>query len=46
MRIVQSFVARALVAVVVGALIVKYREETAHWLTISIGGLFFVSGLV
>lgn len=46
MRIVQSFVVRALVAVVVGALIVKYREETAHWLTISIGGLFFVSGLV
>ena len=46
MRIVQSFVVRALVAVVVGALIVKYREETARWLTISIGGLFFVSGLV
>lgn len=46
MRIVQSFVVRALVALVVGALIVKYREETAHWLTISIGALFLISGLV
>lgn len=46
MRIVQSFVVRAIVAVVVGALLVKFREETAHWLTIAIGGLFFVSGLV
>ena len=46
MKIVQSFVVRALVAIIVGALIVKFREETAHWLTISIGGLFFVSGLV
>lgn len=46
MRIVQSFVVRAIVAVVVGALLVKFREETAHWLTISIGALFFVSGLV
>lgn len=46
MRIVQSFVVRAIVAVVVGALLVQFREETAHWLTIAIGGLFFVSGLV
>lgn len=46
MRIVQSFVVRAIVAVIVGALIVKYREQTAQWLTISIGALFFVSGVV
>jgi hypothetical protein len=33
-------------AFVVGALIIKFREETVHWLTIVIGALFFVTGLI
>ena len=33
-------------AFAVGALIIKYREETVHWLTVVIGALFFVSGLI
>ncbi|MCR5130529.1 MAG: DUF308 domain-containing protein [Prevotella sp.] len=46
MKILQSSLVRAIVAFVVGALIIKYREETVHWLTIVIGALFFVSGIV
>lgn len=37
---------RALVAFAVGALIIKYREDTVHWLTVVIGALFFVSGII
>lgn len=46
MRALQSSIFRALCAIVVGALLVKYREETVTWLTISIGALFFLSGLI
>lgn len=46
MKILQSSIVRALVAFAVGALIIKYREETVHWLTVVIGALFFVSGLI
>lgn len=37
---------RALVAIVVGALLIKFRQETLTWLTIVIGCMFLVSGLV
>ena len=33
-------------AVIVGALLVKYREQTVTWMTILIGVLFFLSGVV
>jgi uncharacterized membrane protein HdeD (DUF308 family) len=46
MRVLQSSVVRALVAFAVGALIIKYREDTVHWLTVVIGALFFVSGII
>ena len=42
----QSSLVRAVMAFAVGALIIKYREETVHWLTVVIGALFFVSGLI
>jgi EamA domain-containing membrane protein RarD len=45
MRLLQSSVFRAVVAIIVGALLVKYREDTVTWLTIAIGVLFFLSGL-
>ena len=46
MKILQSSLVRALVAFAVGALIIKYREDTVHWLTVVIGALFFVSGII
>lgn len=44
MKILQSGVVRALCAIVVGGLLIKYREQTVTWMTIAIGVLFFVSG--
>lgn len=46
MKILQSSIFRAICAIVVGALLIKYREETVTWLTIAIGVLFFLSGLI
>ena len=46
MRIFQSSIFRAFVAIIVGILLVKYREDTMKWLTIAAGGLFFISGAV
>lgn len=46
MKVFQSSIFRALCAIVVGALLVKYREETVTWITIAIGALFFVSGVI
>ena len=46
MKVLQSSIFRALVAIVVGALIIKYREDTVQWLTIAIGAAFFISGLI
>lgn len=46
MKIVQSSFFRALCAIVVGALLIKYCEQTVTWLTIAIGVMFFLSGVV
>lgn len=46
MKVFQSSIFRALCAIVVGALLVKYREQTVTWITVAIGIIFFVSGLV
>ena len=46
MKALQSYIFRAISAIVVGALLVKYREETVTWLTILIGVIFFVSGVI
>jgi uncharacterized membrane protein HdeD (DUF308 family) len=46
MKVLQSSFFRAVIAIVVGLLLIKYREATAHWLTIAIGALFFISGLI
>jgi len=46
MKIIQSSLVRALCAVIVGGLLIKYREQTMTWLTIAIGVLFLISGLV
>ena len=46
MKALQSSIFRALSAIIVGALLVKYREETVQWLTILIGIIFLVSGII
>ena len=46
MKYLLNSLVRAVMAFVVGALIIKFREETVHWLTIVIGALFFVTGLI
>ena len=46
MRIIQSSIFRALLAIVFGYLLVMYRNELLHWTTIAFGCLFFLSGLI
>lgn len=46
MKAIQGPVFRAIVAIVVGALLIKFRVDTLHWLTVAIGGLFALSGIV
>jgi len=45
MKILQSSVFRALCAIIVGVLLIKYNKEMATWLTIFIGAVFFLSGI-
>lgn len=46
MKILRSSLFRALCAIVVGVLLIEYRETTMTWLTIAIGVLFFLSGVI
>jgi len=46
MRLIQSSIIRAIVAIVIGALLVKYRAETMTWITIAAGIMFFISGII
>ena len=45
MKVIQSSFFRALCAIIVGALLIQYREQTVTWITIAIGVLFFLSGV-
>ena len=46
MKAIQSSVFRALCAIVVGVLLIGYREETVRWITILTGVMFFLSGVI
>lgn len=46
MKIIQTSFFRAVCAIIIGALLIKYREETLSWITITIGVLFALSGLI
>lgn len=46
MKVVHSSLFRAVCAIIVGALLILYREQTVTWITIAIGILFFLSGVV
>ena len=46
MKIFQSSVFRAVCAIVVGVLILKYPQDGVTWLTIAVGVLFLISGVI
>lgn len=46
MKVFRSSIFRALCAIAIGALLVKYREQTVTWITILIGVIFLVSGII
>lgn len=46
MKIFQSSLFRALCAIIVGALLIKYPDNTVMWLTVAIGVLFLLSGII
>lgn len=46
MKVLQSSIFRAICVIIVGALLVKYREQTVTWITILIGAIFFISGVI
>jgi uncharacterized membrane protein HdeD (DUF308 family) len=46
MRILQSSLFRALSALDIGCLLIKYPDNTVNWITIAIGVLFLLSGIV
>ena len=46
MKVVHSSMFRALCAIIVGVLLIQYREQTVTWITIAIGVLFFLSGVI
>lgn len=46
MKILTYSIFRALCAIAVGALLVKFREQMVEWMTIAIGVLFFISGAI
>ena len=45
MKIFQSSIFRALCAIVVGVLLIKFPQDGVTWLTVAIGVLFLVSGI-
>lgn len=46
MKLFQSSLFRALCAIVVGALLIKYPDDSVTWLTVAIGILFLLSGII
>ena len=46
MRILQSSVFRAICAIIIGALLIKFPDNTVKGITVAIGVLFLISGLI
>ena len=46
MKVLQISAVRAIIVLVTGFLLVKYREDTMTWMTITVGVFFLISGLV
>ena len=46
MKIFQSSVFRAICALAIGILLIKYPDNTVTWMTVAIGVLFLLSGII
>jgi uncharacterized membrane protein HdeD (DUF308 family) len=46
MKILQSSVFRAFCAIAIGILLIKYPDNTVTWITVAIGVLFLLSGII
>jgi uncharacterized membrane protein HdeD (DUF308 family) len=46
MRILQSSIFRAVCAIIIGALLIKFPDNTVTGITVAIGVLFLISGLI
>lgn len=46
MKVIHSSIFRAICAIIVGVLLIQYRVQTVTWITIAIGVLFFLSGVI
>lgn len=46
MKLFQSSIFRALCAVIVGVLLIKFPKDGVTWLTVAIGVLFLISGVI
>ena len=46
MKIFQSSIFRAISALAIGILLIKYPDNTVTWMTVAIGVLFLLSGLI
>ena len=46
MKILQSSVFRAICAIAIGCLLIKYPDNTVTWITVAIGVLFLLSGII
>ena len=46
MKILQSSVFRSICAIAVGIMLIKYPDNTVTWITIAIGVLFLLSGVI
>ena len=46
MRLFQSSIFRAMCAIIVGVLLIKFPKDGVTWLTVAIGVLFLISGII
>lgn len=46
MKVIHSSIFRAVCAIIVGVQLIQYREQTVTWITVAIGVLFFLSGVI
>ncbi len=46
MKLLQSSIFRAICSLVIGVLLLKYPDNSVTWLTLAIGGLFLLSGII
>ena len=46
MKILQSSIFRAICAIAIGIMLIKYPDNTVTWITVAIGILFLLSGVI